>query len=58
MLTSEADQQKVLVALEAGADQHLTKPFKATELEETIKKRLSAKKNSETKRSWSLTTLP
>lgn len=43
MLTSEANEENILKALEEGADQYITKPFKATVLEETIKKILSAK---------------
>jgi len=43
MLTSEANEENILKALEEGADQYITKPFKATMLEETIKKILSAK---------------
>lgn len=38
MLTSEANEENILKALEEGADQYITKPFKATVLEETIKK--------------------
>ena len=43
MLTSEANEENILKALEEGADQYITKPFKATVLEETLKKILSAK---------------
>ena len=43
MLTSEANEENILKALEEGADQYITKPFKPAMLEETLKKILSAK---------------
>lgn len=43
MLTSEASDESILKALEEGADQYITKPFKVAALEDTIRKILNAK---------------
>lgn len=50
MLTSEANEENILKALEEGADQYLTKPFKPAMLEETLKKILTAKNVFENKK--------
>ena len=37
MVTSEADKEKIMEAVQAGVDQYLVKPFNAMQLEEKIK---------------------
>ena len=37
MVTSEADKEKIIEAVQAGVDQYLVKPFNAMQLEEKIK---------------------
>jgi len=37
MVTSEADKEKIMEAVQAGVNQYIVKPFNATQLEEKIK---------------------
>ena len=37
MVTSEADKEKIMEAVQAGVNQYIVKPFNAMQLEETIK---------------------
>lgn len=38
MVTSEADKEKIIEAVQAGVSQYIVKPFNASQLEEKIKK--------------------
>ena len=37
MVTSEADRDKIMEAVQAGVNQYIVKPFNASQLEEKIK---------------------
>ena len=37
MVTSEADKEKIMEAVQAGVNQYIVKPFNATQLEEKIR---------------------
>ena len=37
MVTSEADKEKIMEAVQAGVNQYIVKPFNAIQLEEKIK---------------------
>ncbi len=37
MVTSEADKEKIMEAVQSGVNQYIVKPFNATQLEEKIK---------------------
>lgn len=38
MVTSEADKEKIMEAVQAGVNQYIVKPFNANQLEEKVKK--------------------
>lgn len=41
MVTSEADKEKIMEAVQAGVNQYIVKPFNTTQLEEKIKEILA-----------------